>query len=68
MAETTGHAFQRFIGYSFVTLTTLGYGNVVPLTPRGESLAIAEAIAGQLYITVLLARFVAMEIAGRRSE
>jgi hypothetical protein len=68
MAETTGHAFQRFIGYSFVTLTTLGYGNVVPLTPRGESLAIAEAIAGQLYITVLLARFVAMEIAARRSE
>jgi hypothetical protein len=65
---TAGHAFEGFIGYSFVTLTTLGYGNVVPLTPRGESLAIAEAITGQLYVAVLLARFVAMEIATRRNE
>jgi len=63
-----GHAFEGFIGYSFVTLTTLGYGNVVPLTPRGESLAIAEAITGQLYLAVLLARLVAMEIAVRRNE
>lgn len=62
------HAFEGFIGYSFVTLTTLGYGNIVPLTPRGESLAIAEAITGQLYVAVLLARFVAMEIATRRNE
>jgi hypothetical protein len=65
---TSAHAFEGFIGYSFVTLTTLGYGNVVPLTPRGESLAIAEAITGQLYLAVLLARFVAMEIAVRRNE
>ena len=61
------HSFERFIGFSFVTLTTVGYGNVIPLTPRAEALAIAEAVTGQLYLAVLLARFVAMEIAGRRA-
>ncbi len=68
MIEVGGRSFERFIGFSFVTLTTLGYGNVVPLTPEGESLAIAEAIAGQLFLAVLLARFVAMEIAARRGD
>ena len=66
MMQVVGHSFERFIGFSFVTLTTLGYGNVVPLTPRAESVATAEAVAGQLYIAVLLARFVAIDIAARR--
>ena len=61
------HSFDRFIGFSFITLTTLGYGNIVPLTARGEALAIAEAITGQLYLAVLLARLVAMEITRRRA-
>ena len=63
-----GHSFERFIGFSFITLTTVGYGNVIPLTARAEALAIAEAVTGQLYLAVLLARFVAMEIAGRRAS
>ena len=64
----SAHAFELFIGFSFITLTTLGYGNVVPMTPRADALAIAEAIAGQLYLAVLLARLVALEIAGRRRD
>jgi len=63
-----GHSFERFIGFSFITLTTVGYGNVIPLTPRAEALAVAEAVTGQLYLAVLLARLVAMEIAGRRAS
>ena len=62
------HSFDRFIGFSFITLTTLGYGNVIPLTPRAEALAISEAIAGQLFLAVLLARLVALEIASRRQR
>ena len=62
------HSFERFVGFSFVTLTTLGYGNVVPLTARANALAIAEAIAGQLYLAVLVARLVALEIASRRRD
>ena len=57
--------FENFLPFSFVTLTTLGYGNDVPLTPKAEALAIAEAVAGQLYLAVLLARLVATEIANR---
>jgi hypothetical protein len=54
--------YKRFLGFSFVTLTTLGYGNVVPLTPRADALAVSNAIVGQLYLTVLVARFVALNL------
>jgi len=52
----------RFLSFSFVTLTTLGYGNVIPVTPKGEALATTEAIVGQIYLTVLVARLVAVHL------
>jgi len=45
--------------FSFVTLTTLGYGDIAPLRPPARSLASLEAITGQLYLAVLIARLVA---------
>ncbi len=48
--------------YSFVTLTTLGYGDITPLTPPARSLAMIEAVIGQLYIAVLVARLVGLHI------
>jgi hypothetical protein len=54
--------FSRFIGFSFVTLTTLGYGNISPMNPRADALSYTEAIIGQIYLTVLVARLVAMEL------
>jgi voltage-gated potassium channel len=51
-----------FSYYSFVTLTTLGYGDVTPLTSRAASLSIAEALIGQLYLAVLVARIVGLHI------
>ncbi len=56
---------QQLIGFSFVTLTTLGYGDVVPVTQRARTLATAEAIAGQLYLAVLVARLVGLHLAQR---
>ncbi|MEM7143994.1 MAG: potassium channel family protein [Verrucomicrobiota bacterium] len=44
--------------FSFVTLTTLGYGDIVPLDPRSQMLAILEATTGVLFLTVLVARLV----------
>jgi ion channel len=44
--------------FSFVTLATLGYGDIVPLTPTVRGLAVSEAIIGQLYLAVLVARLV----------
>lgn len=52
-----------FIYYSFVTLTTLGYGDMIPITPPARSFASLEAIAGQLYLAVLIARLVGLHIA-----
>lgn len=55
--------FEDFMYYSFVTITTLGYGDVLPLTPAARSLAYMEAVLGQVYLTVLVARLVGMHIA-----
>jgi hypothetical protein len=51
--------------YSFVTLTTLGYGDIVPVHPFARSLAMAEALVGQLYPAILIARLVSLQIAAR---
>lgn len=48
------------IYFSFVTLTTLGYGDVVAATPVARSLAIIEAAGGQLFVAVLIARLVSL--------
>ena len=48
--------------FSFVTLTTVGFGDVTPATPLTESLANIEALIGQLFPTILIARLVALEI------
>ncbi len=44
--------------FSFVTLTTLGYGDVVPISDQAKTMAISEALIGQIYLTVLIARLV----------
>jgi hypothetical protein len=48
--------------YSFTTLTTLGYGDVTPLSGPAKSLATVEAIIGQMYIAVLIAKLVGTHI------
>ena len=54
---------NSFIYYSFVTLTTLGYGDITPISQPARSLAIMEAASGQIYLTVLIARLIGMHIA-----
>jgi voltage-gated potassium channel len=62
LEESAFSPYKRFLGFSFVTITTLGYGNIVPLTPRADALAISEAVVGQIYLTVLVARLVALNL------
>jgi hypothetical protein len=59
--------FLLFEYYSFVTLTTLGYGDITPLTKMAKSFAVLEAVVGQLYLVVVVAGFVGKFVA-RRSE
>ena len=47
-----------FVYYSFVTMTTLGYGDIAPTGPVGRSLAIFFSVAGQLYLTMIIALLV----------
>ena len=56
-------ARQRFIYYSFVTLTTVGYGDITPVAPLAQRLAVLEAMFGQLYLGILIARLVGLHIA-----
>jgi hypothetical protein len=60
---------NNFVGnliyFSFVTLTTTGYGDIVPLHPYARSLANIEAVIGQLYPATLLARLVTLELKNR---
>ena len=48
--------------FSFVTLSTVGYGDITPLSPPARSLAFMEAIIGQIYLAVLVARLVGLHI------
>jgi len=48
--------------YSFVTMTTLGYGDIVPASSPACMLAAFQAVVGQLFLTVLVARLVGMQI------
>ncbi len=59
---------QVFVYYSLVTLSTLGYGDVVPTLPLARSLAAIEAIVGQLYIAVFVATLVARLLTREDSE
>ena len=57
----------EFEYYSFVTLTTLGFGDITPQTNVAKMFSVLEAVVGQLYLVVVIAWFVGMGIA-RRSQ
>jgi len=50
------------IDYSFVTLVTLGYGDVVPKSAVARGVALLEAVGGQLSIAVMIARLVGAQM------
>ncbi len=58
-AELAGQ-WHWMIYFSFTTLTTLGYGDITPLSPLARSLVLVEAVIGPLYLAILVARLVAL--------
>ncbi len=52
--------FQEFIYFSFVTLSTLGYGDVIPVSLVGQNWCAMEAMVGQFFIAVVIARLVSV--------
>jgi hypothetical protein len=55
----------RYVYFSFMTLTTVGYGDIVPVHPLARTLAVSEALIGQLYPAVLIAGVLGLALQAR---
>jgi hypothetical protein len=64
-APASRELISHFVYFSFVTLTTVGYGDVTAVHPVARSLVTTEALVGQLFPAILLARLVSMELLHR---
>ncbi len=62
LAGDTTESFEGFLYFSFVTMTTLGFGDISPKTPEAGAFVTAQAIVGQMYLAVLVARLVGLQI------
>ena len=52
---TEGYTLYDFLYYSCITLTTVGFGDILPVHPFAKALTIIVSIFGQLYLTILIA-------------
>jgi ion channel len=59
-AQPGHHGPSDFVYFSFITMTTVGYGDLSPATGLPRTLAVLEALTGQVFLVVLVARLVAM--------
>ena len=67
-AQGTQTRSALFLYFSVVTLTTVGFGDIAAVHPVARSLVMVEALVGQLYPAILLARLVTLQIETRRSQ
>ncbi len=63
-----GRSFEQAYYFSVVTLTTLGYGDIAPLSSAARGLASVEAMVGQLYIAVFVARLVGLHTTTKKER
>lgn len=62
LADTQNITQSLALYYSFVTITTLGYGDIFPVTTAAKSCAIIEAVVGQLYLVITIAWLVGVHV------
>ena len=62
LAPDQQHIFPVFIYFSLTTLSTIGFGDILPLTLQARYAAVAEGITGQFYLAILVARLVGMHM------
>ncbi len=60
--------FSALIYYSFITLTTIGYGEIVPVSVTARSVSIFIGTSGQIYLTVIIAMIVSKYISKKSSQ
>ena len=61
-ADHAQGARVHFVYYSFVTITTVGYGDILPVSPIARAFSILEMVVGQFYLIILIARLVGINI------
>lgn len=61
-------SWQTTLYYSYATMTTLGYGDILPVTMWARSLASIEAVIGVLYTTIIMARLVGIYVSTRENK
>lgn len=68
--HSTGMELSLFsyIYYSFVTMTTLGYGDIIPITDPSQSLAVMLVIVGQLFLSIIIGMNIANFMNKRKSK
>jgi hypothetical protein len=66
--EAAPGEYPRLFFFSFVTITTLGYGDIVPASAPAAALTSVEAVVGPLYLTILIARLVGLHIASSNAR
>ena len=54
--------FPVFVYFSLTTLSTIGFGDITPITLQARYAAVAEGITGQFYLAILVARLVGMQM------
>jgi len=64
-AELGGNLRSRFIYFSFVTLTTVGFGDIVAVHPLARTFVIAEALTGQLFPAIIIGGLVSSALRTR---
>jgi hypothetical protein len=67
-AGAPAREISGLIYFSFTTLTTVGYGDIHPVHPAVRSLAVAEALVGQLYLAILISSLVGMALQARSAR
>jgi len=67
-AQVNRFQFDSFLYFSFVTLTTAGYGDITPLNPMVRTIAYLEMITGQFYMAILVSGLVAHFMGLRMSD
>jgi hypothetical protein len=63
-----GTLMSKLVYFSFTTLTTVGYGDVTAVNTAARSLALLEALTGQLFPAILIARLVSLEVSHRQKD
>jgi len=66
-ADASPRGSGVFTYFSFVTMSTLGYGDIAPVSPAARSFAWAQAVIGQLYLAITVAALVGTHIARKKS-